>query len=380
MGVSLAPGFDPDPATQRDILDRIDDATESRCACGCGTHLDPAGASMWFANPDCQWRYQQQHADNPGDVYSRPDAAEAWAGADEFLVPLREPQGDMAAELLRRHARRRREAPPEVRATGGFVTPGQLYQVGEAGCLLPSMPSPRFEMSPNTRVWMNGQEITDQISSVTVERDAGSPTRIGFNGEAPIARDNVRVEVEQGGSTYVIDETHGREVPLPRLSPGPPRSPLDSGRRAEDYWTYEPLSSIQARIPAAPSPEEVMDNVYRASRWIQDQTDIRLEPWQEELLRRTYIGPISMEFLHEPMRFDEDVQRFRVSMQVMAQQFTAGMQQVGNTFRLLAEGFADAVRPALTLADKLRDQRRIRMKRLHLDYSRRRKARQRRAR
>lgn len=48
-----------------DILNAIDAAVESRCACSCGRALDPNGASMWFATPECQWRYQQQHANNP---------------------------------------------------------------------------------------------------------------------------------------------------------------------------------------------------------------------------------------------------------------------------------------------------------------------------
>ena len=38
-----------------------------------GAKLDPDGPSMWFATPRCQWDFRQQHADNPGEVYSRPD-------------------------------------------------------------------------------------------------------------------------------------------------------------------------------------------------------------------------------------------------------------------------------------------------------------------
>lgn len=55
------------------ILDTIDAATEQRCACGCGQHLDPAGPSGWFATQDCQHEWAQQHAAGPRDVYRRPD-------------------------------------------------------------------------------------------------------------------------------------------------------------------------------------------------------------------------------------------------------------------------------------------------------------------
>lgn len=94
--------------------------------------------------------------------------------------------------------------------------------------------------SPTTRVWLNNEEITHLVTSVTVERWEGERTRIGFNGSDPVVRDNVRVEVEQGGATYVIDETQAaREAPLPRLATGPLRDPLSRADR-RDYWTAEP--------------------------------------------------------------------------------------------------------------------------------------------
>jgi hypothetical protein len=42
-----------------DILDRIDTAIEGRCACGCGTQLDPNGPSAWFATESCQRRWNR---------------------------------------------------------------------------------------------------------------------------------------------------------------------------------------------------------------------------------------------------------------------------------------------------------------------------------
>ena len=55
------------------ILTRIDATVEGRCACGCGTRLDPDGPSAWFAGERCQRRYQQAQATNPGDVLDRPE-------------------------------------------------------------------------------------------------------------------------------------------------------------------------------------------------------------------------------------------------------------------------------------------------------------------
>jgi len=40
-----------------DILGTIDATLDGRCACGCGSRLDPQGASMWFASEGCQERY-----------------------------------------------------------------------------------------------------------------------------------------------------------------------------------------------------------------------------------------------------------------------------------------------------------------------------------
>ena len=46
------------------MLTRIDNTIDSRCACGCGQHLAPTGASGWWASEDCQKRWQWNHAGN----------------------------------------------------------------------------------------------------------------------------------------------------------------------------------------------------------------------------------------------------------------------------------------------------------------------------
>lgn len=45
-----------------DALTAIDATLEQRCACGCGTELDPAGPSAWFAHERCQSRWRRQAA------------------------------------------------------------------------------------------------------------------------------------------------------------------------------------------------------------------------------------------------------------------------------------------------------------------------------
>lgn len=59
-----------------DVVARMDAAIANVCACGCGRALRPDGPSAWFAGPDCQHRWAQTNAADPGDVYRRPDAHE----------------------------------------------------------------------------------------------------------------------------------------------------------------------------------------------------------------------------------------------------------------------------------------------------------------
>ncbi len=68
-------------------------AIEARCACGCGTQLDPAGNSAWFASPDCQREFHGRQATDPDDVYNRFDAAD-YPEWDSQTVPLNDPRSD----------------------------------------------------------------------------------------------------------------------------------------------------------------------------------------------------------------------------------------------------------------------------------------------
>jgi hypothetical protein len=78
----------PRPATSGDILDRIDDAIEERCACGCGQPLHRDGPSGFFASQQCQARWHAGQATDPDDVYERDDAAAVYVGYDGASVPL----------------------------------------------------------------------------------------------------------------------------------------------------------------------------------------------------------------------------------------------------------------------------------------------------
>lgn len=64
----------PGAKSTASLLSTIDEAVDSRCACGCGRELDPNGPSAWYATPGCQWQYAQRHATNPREVYDRADA------------------------------------------------------------------------------------------------------------------------------------------------------------------------------------------------------------------------------------------------------------------------------------------------------------------
>lgn len=89
------PGLRPDTEapgrwTVRDVLAEIDAAVDGRCACGCGTALDPNGPSAYYLNANHQSRWQESQATDPQDVYNRPDAA-AYPRLDSAPVGLREP-------------------------------------------------------------------------------------------------------------------------------------------------------------------------------------------------------------------------------------------------------------------------------------------------
>ena len=51
-----------------DILATIDAATDERCVCGCGTPLDPASPSAYWATEACQWAWQRSGGQRDGHV------------------------------------------------------------------------------------------------------------------------------------------------------------------------------------------------------------------------------------------------------------------------------------------------------------------------
>lgn len=67
-------GFGPEPERRHveqpagDVLDTIDATLDNLCACGCGVRLDPGGPSAYFADDDCQWRWNNRHSTIPADV------------------------------------------------------------------------------------------------------------------------------------------------------------------------------------------------------------------------------------------------------------------------------------------------------------------------
>jgi hypothetical protein len=73
--------------TSGDILTAIDDATDGRCACGCGELLTVDSPSAWFATANCQQRWHGERVTDPADVYWRIDAAE-YTPDDQLPVPL----------------------------------------------------------------------------------------------------------------------------------------------------------------------------------------------------------------------------------------------------------------------------------------------------
>lgn len=82
-------------ATPTDIVDRIaatldavQTASRVLCACGCRHAVPDGGPSPYFATAGCQRRWHSAQATDPGDVYSRRDAAVVLVGHDDRPIPL----------------------------------------------------------------------------------------------------------------------------------------------------------------------------------------------------------------------------------------------------------------------------------------------------
>jgi len=318
-----------------DILDTIDAAVGGKCACGCGQPLDPDGASMWFATQDCQWAYQQRHADNPDQVNNRPDYSiysEEWNGSPEQFrrAYLDAPAHAHAPRVLT--AERLRRAQDQLREHAA---------------------SPRLVFTPTTRVWMNGQEITQYVENVTLEREEGEPIRVGFNGYPPTVRDDIRVEVQQGEATYVIDEQRPPpEVPLPRLGWGTLRSPLSrniSEISPDEYWPSDPVTT-QQWIEA--NPIIAIDNA-------------EIERMRQEAFANLRITPF-------------DVAGFQEGMRTFADSYTQAVRAAWGPIRTAFEGLAEAARQAMGVMSELDSLKRQRMHYIRSEYRQRCLARRRR--
>lgn len=59
----------------RDAVPDIDATLNGLCACLCGQQIPPDGPSEYFAEYDCQVRWHERNATNPGEVHRRQDAA-----------------------------------------------------------------------------------------------------------------------------------------------------------------------------------------------------------------------------------------------------------------------------------------------------------------
>jgi hypothetical protein len=173
------------------ILDRIDDAVNQRCACGCGATLDPNGPSQWFASPDCQRIYSERQTTDPYDVYNRPDAA-SYPNFDGATVPLSEPRHWLADRYLNAppsaHAPAYRLRESAVRPDGRI--PYQYLSAGEqealhAWCALHDVDhavvpiDARIELDEATNEWL-----------ITVHMQRDGHSYLDENGE--VAREIVR--------------------------------------------------------------------------------------------------------------------------------------------------------------------------------------------
>jgi hypothetical protein len=122
----LVPDPDPPPARApggtADFVDRLDAAVDGRCGCGCGTPITDSSPSAYYATAHCQSAWMNQHATNPGEVYSRPDAASVLVGSDDTPIPLREPA-------------RSPTGGGSGGASGGWAPPGDRLQVYGPGTL-----------------------------------------------------------------------------------------------------------------------------------------------------------------------------------------------------------------------------------------------------
>lgn len=173
-----------------DILDLIDNATQSLCACGCGIQLHPDGPSAWFASQDCQRRWGDSHATNPGDVYDRDDAGDGWM-YDAMVTG--QPAADHGAliDLIASTVN-----PEAIRGRRGIITAAE-----------------------DTRVWIGEQEVTNWVVPNSIRVQLRTSIEWSTADDPPVTRQwlNERIQGLQDASmtiTGYYDQSPLREAPL----------------------------------------------------------------------------------------------------------------------------------------------------------------------
>ncbi len=236
--------------SSQDILATIDDAVSSRCACGCGTQLDPAGESMWFAGPDCQIRFHERNTTNPHEVQNRVDAAEAYDGGDHLRIPLSEP----GVEPRTRRAARTHWLTERLRR----LSSGPLR-------------SPMHERLRPEDYW-----------PLEAGRDEGSLSRFEWSAVEP--RD---LSDSEDWSNYISGW----------MAEHLPERPLTDFQRLV-------LNGTVASVPEPPSPAEVMDNMRRYRRLISDQPTF---VGNEETVQRVNLLGHDMDIVTSPLVPDNTI-------------------------------------------------------------------------
>lgn len=120
-----------------DVLDQVDAAVAGDCACGCGIPIDDDSPSAYFANQGCQWRWSQQLAADPGDVYRRrdhsmytdPDGSENYRGTPRPSPVAEPPRTGHAVDDAIRRICEDEPAPSGRRSSPDRVMPAAVLDV-----------------------------------------------------------------------------------------------------------------------------------------------------------------------------------------------------------------------------------------------------------
>jgi hypothetical protein len=186
-----------------DILDLIDNATQNLCACGCATKLAPDGPSAWFASQDCQRRWGDSHATNPGDVYDRDDAGDGWM-YDAMVVGAEYPDHraalDYMASMVNQYA---------LAGRSGIVSAVQLHT--STPMYLPSNGSV-IRLSAAESAWHEWPAVDEAMAARLNDLPDASVTFTGYYDQSPLREAPLTVCYEPWlaaalwGNAYIVDE------------------------------------------------------------------------------------------------------------------------------------------------------------------------------